>query len=100
MFIVKKIVVTLCLLSALAVVAVGQTPPPQMNASVAGETQEKKSLYQRLGGYDPIAAEVDNFITRLSTGPPLDSLFSRCSIPAHNRLRHYTLIPLAPASPQ
>ena len=44
MFIVKKIVVTLCLLSALAAVSVGQAPQAQMNASMTGATQETKSL--------------------------------------------------------
>ncbi len=76
MFIVKKIVVTLCLLSALAVVAVGQAPQAQMNASMAGPTQETKSLYQRLGGYDAIAAVVDEFITRLATDPRFQRFFS------------------------
>src|SRR3989442_1715307 len=76
MFIVKKIVVTLCLLGALAVVAVGQAPPAQMNASMTGATQDKKSLYQRLGGYDAIAAVVDEFITRLATDPRFEKFFS------------------------
>ena len=94
MFIFKKIVVTLCLLSALAVVAVGQTPPGQMNASMAGSTgvtQEKKSLYQRLGGYDAIAAVVDEFITRLATDPRFERFFSGFSIDSKKRLRQHIL---------
>src|SRR5947199_10868589 len=76
MFIVKKIVVTLCLLGALAVVAVGQAPPAQMNASMTGATQDKKSLYQRLGGYDAIAAVAEDFITRLATHPRFQRFLS------------------------
>ena len=87
MFIVKKIVVTLCLLSALAVVAVGQAPQAQMNASMAGPTQETKSLYQRLGGYDAIAAVVDEFITRLATDPRFQRFFSGFSNDSKKRLR-------------
>src|SRR5437762_12697284 len=69
MFIVKKIVVTLCLLSALAGVAVGQAPQAHMNASMAGPTQETTPLYQALGGYDAIAAVVDEFITHFAHEP-------------------------------
>src|SRR2546425_11443264 len=87
MFIVKKIVVTLCLLGALAVVAVGQASPAQMNMSIPGATQEKKSLYQRLGGYDAIAAVVDDFITRLATDPRFERFFSGFSIDSKKRLR-------------
>src|SRR3989442_1368863 len=91
MFIVKKIVVTLCLLGALAVVAVGQASPAQMNMSIPGATQEKKSLYQRLGGYDAIAAVVDDFITRLATDPRFERFFSGSSIDSKKRLRQHIL---------
>jgi hemoglobin len=94
MFTVKKFVVTLCLLSALALVAVGQTSPAQMNASMTGATgapQEKKSLYQRLGGYDAIAAVVDDFITRLATDPRFERFFSGFSIDSKKRLRQHIL---------
>src|SRR5437773_6726689 len=91
MFIVKKIVVTLCLLGALAVVAVGQARPAQMNASMTGATQDKKSLYQRLGGYDAIAAVVDEFITRLATDPRFERFFTGFSIDSKKRLRQHIL---------
>src|SRR5213083_565418 len=91
MFIVKKIVVTLCLLGALAVVAVGQAPPAQMNASMTGATQDKKSLYQRLGGYDAIAAVVDEFITRLATDPRFERFFTGFSEDSQKRLRQHIL---------
>ena len=91
MFTVKKFAVTVCLLSALAVVAVGQASPGQMNASMAGATQEKKSLYQRLGGYDAIAAVVDDFITRLATDPRFERFFSGFSNDSKKRLRQHIL---------
>src|SRR3989442_7717424 len=91
MFIVKKIVVTLCLLSALAVVAVGQASPAQMNASLPGATQEKKSLYQRLGGYDANAAVGDDFITRLATDPRFVKFFTGFCICSKKLLRQHIL---------
>ena len=68
MFSVKKIALAFCLISTLAVVAGAQAPRASMNASMAGATagaQDKKSLYNRLGGYDAVAAVVDDFIGRL-----------------------------------
>ena len=91
MFIVKKIVVTLCLLSALAVVAVGQAPQAQMKTSMAGPTQETKSLYQRLGGYDAIALVVDDFITRLATDKRFEKFFTGFSDDSKKRLRQHIL---------
>jgi len=91
MFIVKKIVVTLCLLSALAVVAVGQAPQAQMNASMTGATQETKSLYQRLRGYDAIDAVVVEFITGLATDPRFKRFFSGFSNDSKKRLRQHIL---------
>ena len=64
---VKKIALAFCLLGTFAVVAAAQAPPV-MNASMATTPtgmQEKKSLYNRLGGYDAVAAVVDDFIGRL-----------------------------------
>jgi hemoglobin len=65
MAVVKRIALALCLIVTLAAVAAAQRP---RNAAVSGSmnnNQEKKSLYARLGGYDAIAAVVDDFIGRL-----------------------------------
>src|SRR6266516_4840187 len=91
MFTVKRIVVTICLLSALAAVAVGQAPQVQMNASMPGATQEKKSLYTRLGGYDAIALVVDDFITRLATDKRFERFFTGFSVDSKKRLRQHIL---------
>ena len=65
---VKRIALVSCLMGLLAVVAWAQVPRATTHASMAGATslvQEKKSLYTRLGGYDAVAAVVDDFIGRL-----------------------------------
>src|SRR5438105_4541332 len=63
MFSIKRVTLVFCLMSTLAVVAAAQAPPAAMNSSMATTgAQEKKSLYARLGGYDAIAAVVDDFV--------------------------------------
>ena len=52
-----------CTLAAFAAVAPFYIAPPQVFA------QQQKSLYQRLGGYDALAAVTDDFIGRLATDP-------------------------------
>jgi|ERR1051326_412794 hemoglobin len=94
MLVVKKIVVTVCLLSTLGIVAAGQAPQMQMKPSMTGPNstaQDKKSLYQRLGGYDAIAAVVDDFITRLATDPRFQRFFSGFSDDSKKRLRQHIL---------
>lgn len=90
MFAAKKSFLTICLLTLLASSAFAQTP--QMNASMTGPAaQEKKSLYTRLGGYDAIAAVVDEFITRLATDPRFQRFFSGFSDDSKKRLRQHIL---------
>ena len=62
----KRFVIIFCLLITFAVSAAAQQPALNASMSVpTGESQEKKSLYARLGGYDAVAAVVDDFIGRL-----------------------------------
>jgi hemoglobin len=65
MSIVKRIALAFCLMATLAVVAVAQQPMNALDTDATGGGQMKKSLYARLGGYDAIAAVVDDFIGRL-----------------------------------
>ena len=68
MSIVKKIALSFSLIALLAVAAAAQAPQTSTPASMAGaatNAQDKKSLYARLGGYDAIAAVVDDFVGRL-----------------------------------
>ena len=60
-----------------------------VNAKTVG--QEKKSLYTRLGGYDAIAAVVDDFITRLATDKQFARFFSGFSDDSKKRLRQHIL---------
>jgi hemoglobin len=66
---VKRVALAFCLFAVMggsSMATARQNAP--VNASVANETvivQEKKSLYTRLGGYDAVAAVVDDFIGRL-----------------------------------
>ena len=61
----QRIALAVCLVSTLAVVAAAQQPMNPADADATGGGQMKKSLYARLGGYDAIAAVVDDFIGRL-----------------------------------
>jgi hemoglobin len=72
----KRIALVSCLIGSLAAVAAAQQPQTSTRASMSSSmvnSQEKKSLYARLGGYDAIAAVVDDFIGRLVA----DKRFSR-----------------------
>ena len=58
-------------LAAFAAVAPFCVAPPQAVA------QQQHTLYQRLGGYDAVAAVTDDFIGRLATDPQLKRFFGR-----------------------
>lgn len=63
-------------------------------SAVDGKTiggQDKKSLYTRLGGYDAIAAVVDDFITRLATDKRFERFFAGFSDDSKMRLRQHIL---------
>jgi len=89
MKILKKFTLALCLLGALAAPVLAQEP---MSSSIGGGGQEtKKSLYDRLGGYNAIAAVVDDFITRLATDKRFERFFSGFSTDSKKRLRQHIL---------
>jgi len=57
-------------------------------AASAGETPKKApTLYQRLGGYDAIAAVTDDFIVRLATDPTLSRFFVGVGEASEKRIR-------------
>jgi hemoglobin len=58
------------------------------NASAQTETKEK-SLYERLGGYDAIAAVSDEFITRLATDKLLGRFVVGLSDDSKGKLRQH-----------
>ena len=90
---VKRIALVFCLLAALSSVAVAQTSQTSAHASMtAGNSaQEKKTLYARLGGYDAIAAVVDDFIMRLATDKRFEKFFTGFSNDSKKKLRQHIL---------
>ena len=54
-----------------------------------GQMQAKKSLYQRLGGYDAIAAVVDDFVGRLITDKQFERFFVGHSNDSKKRIRQH-----------
>jgi hemoglobin len=90
---IKRIALAFCLLFAFSVIAAAQTSQSSTHASMAGAggMQEKKSLYARLGGYDAIAAVVDDFIMRLATDKRFEKFFTGFSNDSKKRLRQHIL---------
>lgn len=64
---------------------------------VTGLAQEK-SLYQRLGGYDALAAVTDDFIGRLATDKELARFFVGASDNSKKRIRQLVLDQLCEAT--
>src|SRR6185436_11458043 len=89
----KRIVLTLCLLAAFASLGIAQTSRTSAHASMAAgnSAQEKKTLYARLGGYDAIAAVVDDFIFRLATDKRFEKFFTGFSNDSKKKLRQHIL---------
>ena len=76
----KTIGRTSAVLLAMALVAVLIAPP-------AGAQQKTETLYKRLGGYDAIAAVVDDFLGRLIADKQLNRFFAGASTDSKNRIR-------------
>jgi hemoglobin len=74
-----------CTLAAFAAVAPFYAAPPQAYA------QQQKSLYQRLGGYDALAAVTDDFLGRLTTDPQLKRFFVGHNKEGLTRIRQHVI---------
>ena len=98
MLIVKRIALAVCLMSTLAVVAAAQQPMNASDADAGGAGQMKKSLYDRLGGYDAIAAVVDDFIGRLVTDKKLTKFFVGHSEDSLKKIRMHVIDQLCAAA--
>jgi len=81
---IKRAALVLGLLGAIAITAVAQ------NSMTAGQVAEK-SLYERVGGYDALAAVVDEFIGRLATDKKFERFFLGFSTDSKKRLRQHIL---------
>ena len=62
---------------------------PANNAPVMA--QGEKSLYQRVGGYDALAAVVDDFIGRLVSDKQFEKFFAGFSVDSKKRIRQHIL---------
>jgi len=98
MSIVKRIALAVCLMSTLAVVAAAQQPVNAADTDAGGAGQMKKSLYARLGGYDAIAAVVDDFIGRLVADKKLTKFFVGHSEDSLKKIRMHVIDQLCAAA--
>jgi hemoglobin len=86
--------------AAIAVAVVSQAPAvarAQASGS-APAAAPSKSLYQRLGGYDAIAAVTDDFIARLAADPSLGRFFKGHSTSSLQRIRQHIVDQLCGAT--
>jgi hemoglobin len=67
-------------------------------AASAQSMPASPTLYQRLGGYDAIAAVTDDFITRLATDPKLAKFFVGVSDNSKGRIRQLVVDQLCAAT--
>ena len=96
----KQIALVVLILGTLAITATA-TPQTSPHASMAVATdgaQEKKSLYLRLGGYDAIAAVVDDFIGRLVADNRFTKFFVGHSEDSLKKIRMHVIDQLCAAA--
>jgi len=90
---IKRISLTFCLITTIAVAAAAQnalSAPPAVTAG-SGSIQTQKSLYERLGGYNAIAAVVDDFIGRLVSDKQLAPFFQGHSTDSLKKIRQHVV---------
>ena len=97
MSIIKRIALAVCLIGMLAVAAAAQARQNSITPSMAG-AQEKKSLYARLGGYDAIAAVVDDFVGRLVADNRFTKFFVGHSEDSLHKIRMHVIDQLCAAA--
>jgi hemoglobin len=69
-----------------------------LSVGALGQGRKEKSLYQRLGGYDDLAAITDDFIGRLVGDPRFDKFFSGFSTDSKKKIRQHLLDQLCAAT--
>jgi hemoglobin len=85
----KKLVLTLCLLAIIGGSAMARTRTLRSTNHPAVAGQEKKSLYDRLGGYNAVAAVVDDFIGRLVADKRFTKFFVGHSEDSLHKIRQH-----------
>ena len=81
---IRTIAFAACMLAAMSVTAMAQD-------SMRGGQMMKKSLYERIGGYNALAAVVDDFIGRLVTDVRFSRFFAGHSDDSKKRIRQHIL---------
>ena len=82
----RSLLLTLLMSFAYVVPAAWAAQPPEPPAP-----QQTASLYQRLSGYDALAAVTDDFITHLATDPQLGRFFVGLSSDSKIRIRQHVI---------
>jgi hemoglobin len=77
---IKRMVMVFCMLGAIAATATAQN---------SIKAAQDKSLYDRLGGYNAIAAVVDDFIGRLVADKRFEKFFAGFSVDSRKRIRQH-----------
>jgi hemoglobin len=89
----KRIVLTFCLLAIIGGSTMARTRKNTVRNVSTGHAaltgQEKKSLYDRLGGYNAVAAVVDDFIGRLVADKRFTKFFVGHSEDSLKRIRQH-----------
>src|ERR1044072_4940186 len=87
---IKRLSIVICLLAITGSAVWAQTPKNSPTSSTVSG-QDKKTLYARLGGYDAIAAVVDDFLMRRATAKRFQKFFSGFSDDSKKRLPQHIL---------
>ena len=82
---------TLRSLLLLALMSFAWLAPAAYAAEPPAPAQQQASLYQRLGGYDALAAVTDDFLGRLATDPQLGRFFVGHSTDSVVRIRQHVI---------
>ena len=101
MFMVGRFAKVVFLGGTLSVAVGAQTQASSSQASMVravNSAQEKKSLYARLGGYDAIAAVVDDFVGRLVADKELRKFFVGHSEDSLKKIRMHVIDQLCAAA--
>ncbi|HXD31268.1 MAG TPA: group 1 truncated hemoglobin [Pyrinomonadaceae bacterium] len=69
-----------------------------LSATASAQAKKEKSLYQRIGGYDALAAVTDDFIGRLVTDKKFEKFFSGFSDDSKKKIRQHLLDQLCVAT--
>jgi hemoglobin len=85
--------IVLLLMPASGILVSASSPPSRVTAQ-----RSEKSLYERVGGYDKLAAIVDDFIGRLVGDPRFEKFFAGFSVDSKKRIRQHLLDQLCNAT--